>query len=223
MGWAIHFPKGPHEKPGPFWGAEGSGPRRNANRQIGKKKLRDSFKMKAAPTGRIGTAKGPDVAQGCVGGGAKGQGKPQGHHPTLCLCSLGFKALHQGQSNQRSTVVICPARVREGPTLRALPGNYWNGDYWGAGASERENTGWEGHEEHLVQPSGGSRVCVGGCSNGERGRIRIAEHPLEVHFLLAVRAGLFLPHNAPAPDAELVKAGRAEGQGTNGRWTESRS
>lgn len=38
-------------------------------------------------------------------------------------------------------------------------------------------------------------------------RIRITEHPLEIHLLFAVWTRLLLPNNAPAPDAELVKPG----------------
>lgn len=38
-------------------------------------------------------------------------------------------------------------------------------------------------------------------------RIRVAEHPLQVHLLLAVGAGLLLTHNAPAAYAELVESG----------------
>lgn len=36
-------------------------------------------------------------------------------------------------------------------------------------------------------------------------RIRIAEHPLQVHLLLAVGTGLLLSHDAPASDTELVE------------------
>lgn len=36
-------------------------------------------------------------------------------------------------------------------------------------------------------------------------RIRITEHPLEIHLLFAVWTRLLLPDNAPAPDAELMK------------------
>lgn len=39
-------------------------------------------------------------------------------------------------------------------------------------------------------------------------RIRITEHPLEIHLLFAVWTRLLLPDNAPAPDAELVKPGK---------------
>lgn len=38
-------------------------------------------------------------------------------------------------------------------------------------------------------------------------RIRITEHPLEIHLLFAVWTRLLLPDNAPAPDAELMKPG----------------
>lgn len=39
-------------------------------------------------------------------------------------------------------------------------------------------------------------------------RIRITEHPLQVHLFFAVWACLFLTHNAPASYAELMKSGR---------------
>lgn len=37
-------------------------------------------------------------------------------------------------------------------------------------------------------------------------RIRIAEHPLQVHLLLAVWTRLFLSHDAPASDTELMES-----------------
>lgn len=37
-------------------------------------------------------------------------------------------------------------------------------------------------------------------------RIRVAEHPLEIHLLFAVGTCLLLSHNAPAADAELVES-----------------
>ena len=39
-------------------------------------------------------------------------------------------------------------------------------------------------------------------------RIRVVEHALQVDFLLAVGARLFLPHNAPAADTKLVESDR---------------
>lgn len=39
----------------------------------------------------------------------------------------------------------------------------------------------------------------------EQKKIRVAEHPLQIHLLFAVRAHLLLPDNAPSSYAELVK------------------
>lgn len=36
-------------------------------------------------------------------------------------------------------------------------------------------------------------------------RIRVAEHPLEIHLLFAVGTRLLLSHNAPAANAELME------------------
>ena len=36
---------------------------------------------------------------------------------------------------------------------------------------------------------------------------RVGEHPLQVHFLVAVRARLLLPDDAPASDAKFVESG----------------
>lgn len=38
-------------------------------------------------------------------------------------------------------------------------------------------------------------------------RIRVTKHSLQVHLLFAVRAHLFLSHNAPSSYAELVEPG----------------
>ena len=46
--------------------------------------------------------------------------------------------------------------------------------------------------------------------NVTEARIRVTEHPLEVHLLLAVRTGLFLSDDAPSSYAELMKT---EGRG----------
>lgn len=43
-------------------------------------------------------------------------------------------------------------------------------------------------------------------------RIRVVHHPLQVHLLVAVRARLFLTHNAPAADAELMKSESCAGE-----------
>lgn len=40
----------------------------------------------------------------------------------------------------------------------------------------------------------------------EQKRIRVVHHPLQVHLLVAVRTRLFLTHNAPATDAELMES-----------------
>ena len=44
-------------------------------------------------------------------------------------------------------------------------------------------------------------------------RIRVTEHPLEIHLLFAVRTRLLLPDDAPATDAELVKPGERHVKG----------
>ena len=47
-------------------------------------------------------------------------------------------------------------------------------------------------------------LCVKKQANNQR--IRIAEHPLQVHLLFTVWASLLLSHNAPASYAELMES-----------------
>ena len=47
-------------------------------------------------------------------------------------------------------------------------------------------------------------LCVKRRANNER--IRVAEHPLQVHLLFTVRTSLLLSHNAPASYAELMES-----------------
>lgn len=49
-------------------------------------------------------------------------------------------------------------------------------------------------------------------------RIRVTEHPLEIHLLFAVGTRLLLPDDAPAPDAELVKPGKQHVKGNRLGW-----
>lgn len=70
----------------------------------------------------------------------------------------------------------------------------------------------------LPQCSRGSVPSSGALEPGKqlpRGeRIRVTEHPLEIHLLFAVGTRLLLPDDAPAADAELVKAGERRVKGT---------
>lgn len=43
--------------------------------------------------------------------------------------------------------------------------------------------------------------------NARVSRIRITEHPLQIHLLFAVRAHLLLSNDTPSPYAELVEPG----------------
>lgn len=45
------------------------------------------------------------------------------------------------------------------------------------------------------------------CENYRIKRIRVTEHPLQIHLLFAVRAHLLLPDDAPSSYAELMEPG----------------